>query len=107
MVVRMALGMGRGKIAVQCSHAAVSSADTARTKFPKWHNAWLREGQTKIAVKGKDIDELMDLERRARSIPIPSYLVQDKGLTQVLAGSITCLGLGPAPSGIVDSLTGK
>ena len=51
LVVRMDLGMGRGKIAVQCSHAAVSSADVARSRFPKWYDAWMREGQKKIAVK--------------------------------------------------------
>ena len=107
LVVRTDLGMGRGKMAVQCSHAAVSSAEQARTKFRNWYDKWMREGQAKIALKVKDEDQLLELEKRARVIPIPAYLVRDMGLTQVPTGSITCLGLGPAPVDTVDALTGK
>jgi len=34
-------------------------------------------------------------------------LVRDRGLTQVPPGTITCLGLGPAPADLLDSLTGN
>ena len=107
LVVRTDLGMGRGKMAVQCSHAAVSSAELARTKFRDWYDKWMREGQAKIALKVKDEDQLLELVKRARGIPIPSFIVRDMGLTQVQAGTITCLGLGPAPVKTVDILTGK
>ena len=107
LVVRTDLGMGRGKMAVQCSHAAVSSAELARTRFRDWYDKWMREGQAKIALKVKDEDQLLELEKRARGIPIPSFIVRDMGLTQVQAGTITCLGLGPAPVKTVDILTGK
>ncbi len=107
LVVRTDLDMGRGKIAVQCSHAAVSSAELARTRFRDWYDKWMREGQAKIALKVKDEDQLLELEKRARGIPIPSVVVRDMGLTQVPAGTITCLGLGPAPVSTVDTLTGR
>ncbi len=107
LVVRTDLGMGRGKMAVQCSHAAVSSAELARTRFRDWYDQWMREGQAKIALKVKDEDQLLELEKRARGIPIPSYIVSDMGLTQVPTGTITCIGLGPAPVTTVDTLTGK
>jgi len=107
LVVRTDLGMGRGKMAVQCSHAAVSSAELARTRFRDWYDKWMREGKAKIALKVKDEDQLLELEKRARSIPIPSYIVRDMGLTQVPTGTITCIGLGPAPVTTVDTLTGK
>ena len=107
LVVRTDLGMGRGKMAVQCSHAAISSAELARTRFRNWYDKWMREGQAKIALKVKDEDQLLKLEKRARGIPIPSYIVRDMGLTQVPTGTITCLGLGPAPVDTVDTLTGK
>ncbi len=99
--------MSRGKIAVQCSHAAVSAAEEARTKFLQWYNSWMDEGQAKIAVKVSDVDILLELEKNARIIPIPACLVRDKGLTEVPSGSITCLGIGPAPSRTMDTLTGK
>ena len=103
----MDLGMSRGKIAVQCSHAAVSAAEEARTRFRQWYSSWMDEGQAKIAVKVKDVDSLLELERSARLIPVPTHLVRDKGLTEVPLGSITCLAIGPGPSRTIDALTGK
>jgi PTH2 family peptidyl-tRNA hydrolase len=65
----------------------------------------MSEGQLKIAVKVPDLDSMLDLERKGRSKGIPVHLVRDKGLTQIPPGTITCLGIGPAPTEIVDSLT--
>jgi peptidyl-tRNA hydrolase, PTH2 family len=66
----------------------------------------MEEGQLKVALKGRDLESVLDLERKGRAKGIPVYLVRDKGLTQVPPGTITCLGLGPAPAEMVDSLTG-
>ena len=99
--------MGRGKIAVQCSHAAVQAAEEARTKFQNWYEQWMREGQAKIALKVRDLGLLLEMERSARRIPLPTSLIQDKGLTQIPSGSITCLAIGPAPSRRVNTLTGE
>lgn len=97
--------MGRGKIAVQCSHAAVSAAEEAREKYPDWYETWRAEGQAKIALKVKEASFLLELERKAHALRIPAFLVRDSGLTQVPPGTITCLGIGPAPSGTLDTLT--
>lgn len=106
LVVRLDLKMGRGKIAVQCSHAAVSASEEARTHYQLWWKAWMGEGQRKVALKVRNLDELINLERGARRLRLPVYLVKDMGITQVPPGSSTCLGLGPAPSASLDSLTG-
>lgn len=92
---------------MQCSHAAVSATEQARTGFPGWYKAWMNEGQAKIALKIRELNSLLDLEKRARRFPFPTYLVRDRGLTQVPPGEITCLGIGPAPSLDLDRLTGK
>ncbi|HZY46607.1 MAG TPA: peptidyl-tRNA hydrolase Pth2 [Candidatus Bathyarchaeia archaeon] len=105
LVVRLDLDMGRGKAAVQCAHAAVSAAEEARNHLRDWWSSWMSEGQLKIAVKVPDLDSMLDLERKGRSKGIPVHLVRDKGLTQIPPGTITCLGIGPAPTEIVDSLT--
>ena len=107
LVVRLDLGMGRGKIAVQCSHAAVSAAEKARSKSLDWWHAWMDEGQCKVALKVRGLEPLLELERNARRLAIPSYVVRDRGLTQVSPGTITCVGIGPAPSSSIDSLTGN
>lgn len=106
LVVRLDLDMGRGKAAVQCAHAAVSAAEEARAHEHSWWKSWMEEGQLKVAVKVPDLDSVLDLEKRGRSKGIPVHLVRDRGLTQVPPGTVTCLGLGPAPADMVDSLTG-
>ena len=106
LVVRFDLNMGRGKIAVQCSHAAVSAAEEARARFPRWWKAWIGEGQCKVALKVRTLDAMMELERMARAKGLPTSMIQDKGLTQVPPSTITCLGIGPAPAGTMNLLTG-
>ena len=106
LIVRFDLKIGQGKIAVQCSHAAVSAAEEARIHFPQWWKAWLEEGQRKIALKVPDLKTLLHLEDAARRNRLPVYLVRDRGLTQVPPDTVTCVGIGPAPSNLVDNLTG-
>ncbi len=106
LVVRLDLKMGRGKIAVQCSHAAVSAAEEARTHQHLWWKTWMSQGQRKVALKVQNLDDLIRLELGARTLRLPVYLVRDMGLTQVPPGSATCVGIGPAPSTSLDSLTG-
>lgn len=107
IVFRTDLKMGKGKIAAQAGHAAVSAAEEARKRHRVWWEAWLFEGQRKIAVKVKDEKELSELESAAKDLGLPNALIVDRGLTQIPEGTITCLGIGPAPEGLVDKLTGR
>jgi len=107
LVVRLDLDMGRGKIAVQCAHAAISAAEEARNQLHSWWQSWIEEGQLKVALRVPDLGSILDLERKGRAKGIPVQVVKDKGLTQIPPGTITCLGLGPAPAALVDSLTGN
>jgi peptidyl-tRNA hydrolase, PTH2 family len=107
LVVRLDLKIGRGKIAVQCSHAAVSAAEEARTRVPDWWKTWIADGQPKIALKVPDLDAILLLEQQARAKRFPFSVVKDKGLTQVPPGTITCIGIGPAPVSLLDGLTGN
>jgi PTH2 family peptidyl-tRNA hydrolase len=107
IVFRSDLKMGKGKLAAQAGHAAVSAAEEARKRHRVWWEAWLFEGQRKIAVKVKDEKELSELESAAKDLGLPNALIVDRGLTQIPEGTVTCLGIGPAPEGLVDKLTGK
>jgi PTH2 family peptidyl-tRNA hydrolase len=107
IAVRADLKMGKGKLAAQVGHAAVSAAEEARKKHPEWWQAWLKEGQCKVAVKVKDLDELLELQREAIQMKLPHSLITDRGLTQLPPSTVTCLGIGPAPSIQVDKITGK
>jgi len=106
IVMRSDLRMSRGKIAAQAGHAAVSAAEEARKHHQKWWKTWLEEGQCKIAVKVGSENELLKLEKEAKDSGLPHALISDRGLTQLPPGTITCLGIGPAPSSKVDKITG-
>jgi PTH2 family peptidyl-tRNA hydrolase len=98
--------MGKGKLAAQVSHAAVSSAEQSRRRHPDWWEAWLREGQCKVVVKATDLQTILDLQKEAATMKLPHSLITDRGLTQIPPNTTTCLGIGPAPSVQVDKLTG-
>jgi len=107
IVFRSDLKLGKGKLAAQAGHAAVSAAEEARKRWRTWWEAWLYEGQRKIAVKVKDEQELLYFEAKAKDLGLPNALIVDRGLTQVPEGTLTCLGIGPGPADLVDRLTGK
>ena len=101
------LRLSKGKAAVQAGHAAVSAAEEARKNRRKWWENWIDEGQRKIAVKVKTEKELLELEGQAKESGLPCALIVDKGLTEIPPNTITCLGIGPAPSEKVDKITGR
>jgi peptidyl-tRNA hydrolase, PTH2 family len=41
IIVRIDLGMGKGKIAGQVAHAAVQAAESIRRYCPDWYYSWL------------------------------------------------------------------
>jgi len=106
IVVRRDIGMEKGKIAVQVGHAAVSAAEETRMKHRAWWKAWLNEGQCKVALKVNSEAELMGLEREAKRMKLPTAIIRDRGLTQIASRTVTCLGIGPAPSELIDAITG-
>ena len=107
IVFRSDLQMSKGKIAAQAGHAAVSAAQEAFTRHKKWWEAWLYEGQKKVALKVSSEKELNELEEAADDLGLPHALIVDRGLTEIPEGSVTCLGIGPAPATKIDRLTGK
>ena len=107
IIFRKDLNLSKGKIAAQAGHATVSSAMEARIHNKNWYKAWIMDGQRKISVKLKNEKELMKFKEYAVDLGLPNSLIVDKGLTEIPAGTITCLGIGPAPSEKIDRLTGE
>ena len=104
IVVNRSLALPKGKLAAQVAHAAVGAFVAAPQHAQV---AWLQVGMPKIVVYTADADALIQLEARAHEQQIPACLVHDAGRTVLPAGTITCLGIGPAPAEIVDRLTGE
>eukprot|EP01068_Selenidium_serpulae_P013426 Selendium_serpulae@DN5962_c3_g4_i2.p2 len=96
--------MTKGKIAAQCCHAAVGAVQTA----PKSHLAqWERMGAAKIVVKVPDEPTLLTAYKKARSMGLNAYIVQDAGRTQIAAGSRTVVAVGPGEMSDIDEVTGE
>ena len=107
IIIRTDLKMSKGKLAAQAGHATVSAAEEARKKHREWWKAWLEEGQCKIAVKVKSEEELLRLIQKAKAMHLPCALICDRGLTELPPNTVTCVGIGPAPSSQIDKITGS
>jgi len=107
IVARTDLGMGKGKLAAQVAHASLAGAEEALRTKREWYEQWKEQGQAKVVVRGASEDELVQLMKAARTMGLPTALIQDRGLTQLEPGTSTCLAVGPAPSPLVDKVTGQ
>jgi peptidyl-tRNA hydrolase, PTH2 family len=103
LVVRADLGMGRGKIAAQAAHAAVSAAlaNLGTMDF----RAWLRDGQPKVVLRVNSQEQLHAIADQAAASGLPVQLIHDAGRTQVAEGTPTCCAIGPAPASRIDAVT--
>lgn len=105
IIVRRDINMGTGKIAAQVAHAAVMGAEKVKASRRNWFSSWFAAGQAKVVLKVKNIEELMEVRKQAEELFLPVVQVQDSGLTQIPSGTTTCVGIGPAPSELVDKVT--
>ncbi|XP_012380241.1 peptidyl-tRNA hydrolase 2, mitochondrial [Dasypus novemcinctus] len=106
IVVRNDLKMGKGKVAAQCSHAAVSAYKQIQRRNPELLQQWEYCGQPKVVVKAPDEEALGELLTHAKMLGLTVSLIQDAGRTQIAPGSRTVLGIGPGPADLIDKVTG-
>ena len=107
IAVRTDIKMGKGKLAVQVAHAAVEASSIARSRNRSWYDKWKDGGQAKVAVKAGSLEELYGLRNGAEKLDLPTAIIEDRGLTQLEPGTTTCLAIGPAPSYLIDKVTGN
>ena len=108
VMVRTDINMGKGKIAAQVAHAAVSLVldCMSRSSWRDWLDSWLHEGQPKVVVKVSSLEDLLSRVDKARSQGLPTTVISDAGRTQVEPGTVTCAGIGPGPDDLIDKITG-
>jgi len=107
IVVREDLKLSPGKLAVQVAHASVLSLDRAEKMDKSAVSSWKSEGQKKVVLKVANVQELFRLREDAERAGLPTAIVTDAGLTEIPAGTVTALGIGPAPNKQMDKVTGK
>jgi PTH2 family peptidyl-tRNA hydrolase len=104
IIIREDLKLSPGKLAVQVAHAAVMTLERAdKTAAAKWRS----EGQKKVVLKVANLQALFKIREEADRAGLPCAVVADAGLTEIPPGTITALGIGPAPNKQMDKVTGK
>ncbi|XP_026190525.1 peptidyl-tRNA hydrolase 2, mitochondrial [Cyclospora cayetanensis] len=133
LCVRNDVGMGKGKMAAQCSHAALGAYRRARDaqeavkaaarrgtgsstlppeklefyeKLSMWLDIWEEAGEAKIAVKLPDAEAGLAVIKAAMLEGINVFCVRDAGRTQVPRGTMTAIAVGPAPISRINKVTG-
>src|SRR3989338_7960620 len=102
IVLNSSLKMGKGKSAAQASHASVQAFLETKESV---RNEWLSIGMEKVVLKVSSDRELVELYQKAKRRKLPCALIRDAGHTQVPAGSITAVGIGPAEEKEIDEIT--
>ncbi|VVB61386.1 Peptidyl-tRNA hydrolase [uncultured archaeon] len=104
IVVRTDLKMSKGKLAAQAAHASLEAYKKAN---PEDIEEWNEEGQKKVVLKVGSEKELIETFMSAKREKIPAVLIQDAGRTQLMPGTSTCVGIGPAEDEKIDKIVGK
>jgi len=114
LLVREDLNMSSGKVAAQCSHAAVglfqrliSEEYRSNPTVQKNLKTWIEEGQKKVCLSIANLETLEDLRASCSMKRIPYFVVEDAGRTEVAYGSETVMAIGPCENEVLDRLTGK
>ena len=104
IVIRTDLKMSKGKACVQVAHASVEAYKKANW-FSK--RKWATTGAKKAVLKVNTLKDLKKIYEEARKEKLPCVLISDAGKTEIPAGTITAVGIGPAESKKIDKITGK
>ncbi len=104
IVVRKDLKMSKGKMAAQVSHAAVDSALKSNARKRR---AWMKEGQKKVVLYASDEKELLKIAEKCKKLNINFSAIVDAGLTELIPGTLTCVGIGPDKEEIINKVTGS
>jgi PTH2 family peptidyl-tRNA hydrolase len=103
ILVRNDLKLPKGKMSAQVAHAAVEAEINSPRKKVE---TWLNEGMKKVVLKVKDLDELKKYEKLARSEKLVTAVIEDRGMTVVEPGTVTCMAIGPDDEEKIDKVTG-
>lgn len=104
LVMRDDLGMSPGKLAAQTAHASIAAYDVAT---PECIDEWKRHGVTKVVLRVGSETGLLKIYKASVAAYLPTSLICDEGRTEVTPGSITGVGIGPAPEEEINEITGK
>lgn len=103
IVVRADLKLPKGKLAAQVAHGAVQAAFNSDNEAVK---KWILDGQKKVVLKVQNLEELLDIFKKAKNFGLKTALIKDAGRTFLEPGTITCVGIGPDEYSKINKVTG-
>jgi PTH2 family peptidyl-tRNA hydrolase len=97
-IINQSLDMGKGKIAVQTAHGEIYYMQYLNQPHSSGHTEfaqWMKDGVMKKIVLKASESEFPLIIKKLNVERIWFYVVKDIGLTQIEAGSITCIVVEP------------
>jgi PTH2 family peptidyl-tRNA hydrolase len=107
IVTRDDLKLSPGKLAAQVAHAAVECALISKKEKSHWFRKWSNQGAKKAVLKTDFLEDFSSIKEKAEKLDIPSVIIIDAGHTEIPPGTKTVLGIGPAPTNLIDQVTGN
>ncbi len=119
IIIRKDLKMPVGKLAAQVSHASTGAflkhfTNTNGVLKPNDKDSyrvnvepWLTGEFTKICLKVDSLEELLEIHAKCIEAKIPVALIKDAAHTVFDQPTLTCLGVGPFRTDIIDNITNK
>lgn len=106
IIARKDLDLSKGKLAAQVGHAAVECTLKAQKYDRDALAEWLSHGQMKAVLKVPNEKEFYPLKQAAERAGLCTALITDAGHTEIPAGTVTVLAIGPGRESDVDKVTG-
>jgi PTH2 family peptidyl-tRNA hydrolase len=107
IVLRTDLNMSLGKLISQACHASLESSEVARIQNGKIWERWRREGAKKVILQITSLENIYELEKKAKRLEVPCRIIEDRGLTEVPPGTVTAIAIGPATTDLINKITGN
>jgi PTH2 family peptidyl-tRNA hydrolase len=105
LVTRNDLNLSSGKLAAQCSHATAECILKAKLQSPQILDKYLKSGARKIVCSTTNVDTLKRIYGEAKDAGLICYMVRDAGHTEIPAGTVTVVGIGPGMRNSIDKIT--
>lgn len=111
IIVRVDLGMSTGKLVAQATHASLESALKVMKRDSIFKSnifdSWKKEGGKKVVLRVESESALKKLGADCIKLGLKCALIKDAGLTEIPAGTVTALGIGPDDEARIDKITGN
>ncbi|KAL0217885.1 hypothetical protein RCL1_008734 [Eukaryota sp. TZLM3-RCL] len=105
LCLRKDLAMGKGKMAAQAGHAAVSLVERLNSTYPQCVELYNQGGHAKVALQIHSEAEALELRSKAHELGLITCAIRDAGRTQLEPNSLTVVGV-LGPKSVVDQVTG-